>query len=69
MHTNKKSEHQLRDELNRITALQRQWNALNLAERVSVAKSSPDLSAFFRRDIESRNDRVTRARVVPAQVR
>ena len=50
MRTNKKSEHQLRDELNRITALQRQWNALNLAERVSVAKSSPDLSAFFRRD-------------------
>jgi hypothetical protein len=52
---NKKSGQDLRDELNRIKALQQEWNALSLADRVSLAKRSPDLSAFFRGDIESHN--------------
>lgn len=52
---NKKSGQELRDELNRIKALQQEWNALSLADRVSLAKRSPDLSAFFRGDMESRN--------------
>ena len=37
-----------RDELKRIETLQREWNALSVAERASVAKVSPDLSLFFR---------------------
>ena len=38
----------VRAELKRIEALQRKWNALSMAERISIAKISPDLSLFFR---------------------
>ncbi len=38
-------------ELKVIEARQREWNALSMAERVAVAKVSPDLSLFFRRGL------------------
>ena len=47
----------LHDELTRIEVLHRHWNKLSPAERASVAKISPDLSAFFRRDLEPRSAR------------
>ena len=34
--------------LGRITALQREWNALSATERASIAKESCDLTSFFR---------------------
>jgi hypothetical protein len=42
-----------RAELKRIAILQREWNALSMAERASIAKESPDLSLFFRRHVGS----------------
>ena len=44
----------LRRELDRIALLQRRWNALSVAEKRSIAKGSPDLTAFFRRAAEPR---------------
>ena len=37
--------------LGRITALQREWNALSATERASIAKESCDLASFFRRGL------------------
>jgi hypothetical protein len=37
----------LRYELKVIEAHQRQWNAFSAAERLSIAKVSPDLILFF----------------------
>ena len=42
----------IRAELRRIEIMQRRWNALTVAERVAVAKISPDLSLFFRRPLD-----------------
>jgi len=44
----------LRDRLQRMQTLQEQWNALSLAERAAIAKQSPDLSSFFRRESKER---------------
>ena len=44
----------IQDELTRIEVLHRHWYKLSLAERASIAKTSPDLSAFFRRETEPR---------------
>ncbi len=46
------AEKKLHDELTRIEVLHRLWNKLSPFERASIAKSSPDLSAFFRREME-----------------
>ncbi len=48
----KMAERKLHDELTRIEVLHRHWNKLSLAERASIAKISPDLSVFFRREME-----------------
>ena len=47
----------IRAELRRIEIMQRRWNALTVAERVAVAKISPDLSLFFRRPLDGKNPR------------
>ena len=47
-------------ELKLIEALQREWNALSMAERLSIAKVSPDLRLFFRRGL-AKVDRRLRA--------
>jgi len=44
----------IRAELRRIEIMQRRWNALTVAERVAVAKISPDLSLFFRRPLDGK---------------
>jgi hypothetical protein len=41
---------ELQKELKRIKALQRRWNELDLAQRRSIARQSPDLTAFFHPD-------------------
>jgi hypothetical protein len=51
MHASKKSRQRLRAELKRIRILQCQWNALSVAERAWIARASPDLSLFFRRQV------------------
>ncbi len=60
MRASEKVGQKLRHELKLIEALQREWNALSVAERLSVAKVSPDLSLFFRRGL-ARIDRRLRA--------
>jgi hypothetical protein len=45
---------ELRDQLQRMQALQEGWNALSLAERAAIAKLSPDLSLFFRPESKDR---------------
>ena len=50
----KMAEKKLQDELTRIEVLHHHWNKLSPAERAAVAKTSPDLSVFFRRNLESR---------------
>ena len=47
----KKGERSVSQELGRITALQREWNALSDTERASIAKESCDLASFFRRGL------------------
>ena len=51
MRAPEKASQRLRHELKVIETLQREWNALSAAERISVAKVSPDLSLFFRRGL------------------
>jgi hypothetical protein len=51
MRAPEKAGQRLRHELKVIETLQREWNALSAAERISVAKVSPDLSLFFRRGL------------------
>jgi hypothetical protein len=51
MRAPEKAGQRLRHELKVIETLQREWNALSAAERISVAKISPDLSLFFRRGL------------------
>jgi hypothetical protein len=51
MRASEKVGQRLRHELKVIETLQREWNALSVAERISVAKVSPDLSLFFRRGL------------------
>ena len=46
-----RSHEKLRAELYRIDALRCQWNSFSVAERVLIARASPDLSLFFRRHI------------------
>ena len=43
--------------LRRITALQREWNALSATERAAIAKESCDLASFFRRGLSQPIDR------------
>ena len=43
--------------LRRITALQREWNALSATERAAIAKESCDLASFFRRGLSQPVDR------------
>ena len=45
----KKGERSVSQELGRITALQREWNALSDTERASIAKESCDLASFFQK--------------------
>jgi len=51
MRAPEKAGQRLRHELKVIEILQREWNALSAAERISVAKINPDLSLFFRRGL------------------
>jgi len=51
MRAPEKAGQRLRHELKVIETRQREWNALSAAERISVAKISPDLSLFFRRGL------------------
>ena len=51
MDRRKTPKQKLHDELNRIEVVHRHWNRLSMAERASIAKISPDLSAFFHREI------------------
>ena len=51
MRAPEKAGQRLRHELKVIETRQREWNALSAAERLSVAKVSPDLSLFFRRGL------------------
>jgi len=51
MRAPEKAGQRLRHELKVIETLQREWNALSAAERISVAKINPDLSLFFRRGL------------------
>ena len=51
MRAPEKAGQRLRHELKVIETLQREWNALSAAKRISVAKVSPDLSLFFRRGL------------------
>jgi hypothetical protein len=52
-----KGERSLPHVLGRITALQREWNALSDTERASIAKESCDLTRFFRRGLSQPVDR------------
>ena len=56
------SKQKLHDELNRIEALHRHWNRLSTGKRASIAKTSPDLSAFFRPGLNIRAEPAVHAR-------
>ena len=49
------SKQKIHDELDRIEALHRHWNRLSMTERASIAKTSPDLSVFFRSGMKHRS--------------
>ena len=51
MHASEKAGRKLHHELKVIETLQREWNALSVAERSLVAKVSPHPSLFFRRGL------------------
>ena len=63
MRASEKIGQKLRHELKVIETLQREWNALSEAERISVAKVSPDLSLFFRRGL-TKVDRMVTGKVI-----
>ena len=44
--------------LDRITALQREWNALSAAQRAAIAKDSCDRANFFRSGLPPRRQRL-----------
>jgi Domain of unknown function (DUF5011) len=50
MRTTVTAREELQKELKRIKALQRRWEELDLAQRLSIARQSPDLTTFFRPD-------------------